>query len=92
MQETLNEEYIKKVFIKYLEYLANGNEKEAILMEKVLFTVLKANDKDIEIVEKARQKNAGGLFSYFYSSSSTIVPRPSKPHHDRAFEHMQSPN
>lgn len=36
-------------------------------MEKVLFTVLKATEEDIEIIEKARQKNSGGLLSYFYS-------------------------
>lgn len=62
--------------MKYLEYQANGNEKEAILMEKVLFSVLKANEKDIEIIEKARQKNQGGLLSYFYTTSSHMVPRP----------------
>jgi hypothetical protein len=44
------------VFIKYLEYQASGNEKEAMTLEKVLFTVLKANDKDIEVLEKARGK------------------------------------
>jgi hypothetical protein len=39
-QQTLNTDYIKNVFIKYLEYLANSNEKEAMTLEKVLFTVL----------------------------------------------------
>jgi hypothetical protein len=54
------------VFIKYLEYLANGNEKEALTLEKVLFTVLQANDHDVELIEKARQKNQGSfLWSYF---------------------------
>jgi hypothetical protein len=40
-----------------LQYQANGNEKEATIMEKVLFTVLKASEKDIESLSKARQKN-----------------------------------
>ena len=40
IQDKLNREYIKKCLFKYLEYQATGNEKEAILMEKVLFTVL----------------------------------------------------
>jgi hypothetical protein len=54
------------VFIKYLEYLANGNEKEALTLEKVLFTVLQANDHDVELIEKERQKNQGSfLWSYF---------------------------
>ncbi len=33
--------YIKNVLIKYLEYKANALDKEAMMMEKVLFTVLK---------------------------------------------------
>lgn len=37
-------------------------------LEKVLFTILKPTDVDIEMLEKARQKNAGGLFSYFYTN------------------------
>lgn len=45
-------------------------------MEKVLFTVLKVTDKDIQGIEKARQKNTGGLFSYFYSAATATVPRP----------------
>ncbi len=49
------------MFIKYLEYQASGNEKEAMTLEKVLFTVLSANEKDLENLEKARQKNQGGF-------------------------------
>lgn len=75
-REQLNQDYVKNVFIKYLEYLANGNEKEAMTLEKVLFTVLKANDKDIELLEKARVKNQGGLLSYFYTGSQATVARP----------------
>ena len=45
-------------------------------MQKVLFTVLKATDKDIKELEEARIKSQSGLLSYFYTSSSTIVPRP----------------
>jgi len=44
-------------------------------LEKVLFTVLKATEKDIEIIEKARTKNASGWWSYFYATNS-MVPRP----------------
>lgn len=75
-------DYIKNVFIKYLEYQANTNEKEAQTLEKVLFTVLKATEKDIEIIEKARSKNhSGGILSYFYTSSQplNLVPRPLQP-------------
>lgn len=46
-------------------------------MERVLLSVLKANEKDIEVIEKARQKHSGGLLSYFYSTNANaIVPRP----------------
>lgn len=69
-KEALNIDYIKNVFIKYLEYLANANDKEATTLEKVLFTVLKATEKDIELIEKARQKNNGGFLSYFYSTGA----------------------
>ncbi len=80
LRETLNIDYIKNVFIKYLEYLANNNEKEAMTLEKVLFTVLKTDEKDIEVIEKARQKNTGGILSYFYSSGyNATVPRPVYP-------------
>jgi hypothetical protein len=53
-KETLNADYVKNVLFKYLEYQASYNEKEAMTMEKVLFTVLKASEKDIEKLEKAR--------------------------------------
>ena len=49
-QDHLSQDYVKNVFIKYLEYLACGDEKGALTLEKVLFTVLKANEKDIEII------------------------------------------
>lgn len=67
--DTLNVDYIKNVFVSYLVYLSNANEKEALTMEKVLFTVLKFNNEDIQKIEKARQKNTGGLLSYFYTTS-----------------------
>jgi hypothetical protein len=67
------------VFIKYLEYQANSNEKEALTLEKVLFTVLKATEKDIELLERARLKNQGGLLSYFYAGNQTTVARPVQP-------------
>jgi hypothetical protein len=71
-----NIDYIKNVFIRYLAYLASGEEKEAFLMEKVLFTVLKAENNDIEIVEKARKISNSGILGYFYQSGSDKVARP----------------
>lgn len=40
----LDVEYVRRILLKYLEYLATGeNEKEALTLEKVLFTVLDAS-------------------------------------------------
>jgi hypothetical protein len=75
----LNTDYLKNVFIKYLEYMANGNEKEALTLEKVLFTVLQANERDVEQIEKARSKGQGGLWSYFSASQAAVVARPVQP-------------
>jgi len=49
--------FIKTVLIKYLECMANQQEKETMMMEKVLFTALKVHEKEIKIVEEARVKN-----------------------------------
>ena len=46
--------YIKNVLIKYLEYKANNLDKEAMMMEKVLFTVLKVQENEINILQTAR--------------------------------------
>ena len=72
----MNNDYIKNVFIKYLIYQANGNEKEVLTLEKVLFTVLKPTEEDIKLLETARLKNSGGLLSYFYSGQQVTVARP----------------
>ena len=50
-------------------YIAKGTEKEATTLEKVLFTVLKVNETDITMLEKARKKNSHGIWGYFYHSS-----------------------
>ena len=37
-------DYVRNILLKYLEYMASGeNEKEALTLEKVLFTVLNAS-------------------------------------------------
>lgn len=37
----INTEYLRNVFVKYLEYLAGNNTKEIRTIENVLFTELK---------------------------------------------------
>jgi hypothetical protein len=73
--------YIKNVLLKYLEYQANGLEKEAMMMEKVLFTVLKVHDIDISILTEARMKSYNtGLMSYIWAAESgKMVAHPVKP-------------
>jgi hypothetical protein len=67
--------------MKYLEYQANGLEKEAMMMEKVLFTVLKVHEAEVDVVMDARVKSYNaGLMSYFYAAESTkMVAKPLKP-------------
>ena len=67
--------------MKYLEYQANGLEREAMMMEKVLFTVLKVHENDINIVTEARMKSYNtGLMSYFWAAESNkLVAHPVKP-------------
>ncbi len=55
--ELTSREYLKHVLLKYLEYQANGQAKETMMMEKVLFTVLKIANKEIEVIQEARVKN-----------------------------------
>ena len=37
---TINYEYLRNIFVKYLEYLAQGNQKELLTIERVLFLEL----------------------------------------------------
>ena len=61
--------YIKNILVKYLEYQANGEEKEAMLMEKVLFTVLKVHEVDMKVLQEARVKSYNqGIMSYIWAA------------------------
>ena len=74
----VDRDYIKNILVKYLEYQAKGDQKEAMTLEKVLFTVLDANPKDLSELSKARGKNNTGLLSYFYTPAQTSVAKPMK--------------
>lgn len=47
--------------------MSAGEEKEALTLEKVLFTVLEATPDNLQSLEKSRSKNHGGFFGYFYT-------------------------
>ena len=53
------------------------------MMEKVLFTVLKIDEKEIEILHEARLKNYNsGIMSYIWAvDESKIVAHPVNPRH-----------
>ena len=52
--------------------MASGeNEKEALTLEKVLFTVLNASAQDLASLEKTRAKNNTGIWSFFYDLPNT---------------------
>ena len=52
--------------------------KETMMMETVLFTVLKIANKEIEVIQEARVKNHySGLMSYIWSADpNQIVAHP----------------
>ena len=76
----LDVDYVRNILLKYLEYMASGeNEKMALTLEKVLFTVLNASPEDLASLEKTRQNNNRGFWRYFYDLPNTQVAKPIKP-------------
>ena len=82
----LDRDYVRNILLKYLEYMACGEEKEALTLEKVLFTVLEATPANLASLEKARIKNYSGIMSYFYSQNPQVA-RPIKPGRKRTQNH-----
>ena len=52
----MNIEYIKNVYVSYLEYKAMKNDKEAKTWEKVLFTALRLTPEQIKEIDRLRKK------------------------------------
>ena len=48
----LDKSFIRNILFKYLEYTSAGEEKEALQLEKVLFTVLEATADNLDSLEK----------------------------------------
>ena len=70
----LDKDYVRTTLLKYLEYMATGEEKEALTLEKVLFTVLEVSDEHRKKVEKVRVDYNSGIMSYVY----TNIPKTAK--------------
>lgn len=70
--------YIKNVLLKFLEYQAEQMEREALMMEKVLFTVLKMRPEEVEKLQAKRlEAYNSGLLSYIWAADeSNIVGKP----------------
>lgn len=70
--------YIKNVLLKFLEYQAEQMEREALMMEKVLFTVLKMKPEEVERLQAKRlEAYNSGLMSYIWAADeSNIVGKP----------------
>ena len=76
----LDVDYVRNILLKYLEYMASGeNEKMALTLEKVLFTVLNASPQDLASLEKTRKNNNRGIWSYFYDLPNTQIAKPIQP-------------
>ena len=64
---------MRNILLKYLEYMACGEEKEALTLEKVLFTVLEVTPQNLASLEKARIDNNSGLMSYIYTINTKVA-------------------
>ena len=49
--------FIKNILLKYLEYTAKFQEKEAMMMEKVLFTTLRVDEVETKNLKESRVQN-----------------------------------
>lgn len=50
--QPLDKSFIRNILFKYLEYTSTGEEKEALQLEKVLFTVLDATPENLDSLAK----------------------------------------
>ena len=73
MPPGLDRDYVRNILLKYLEYMATGEEKEALTLEKVLFTVLECSSDNLASLKKARIDHNSGLMSYVYTHMPTTA-------------------
>jgi hypothetical protein len=53
----INIEYLRNVFVKYMEYLAGNNTKEIRTIENVLFTELRVTKDQAQRIDILRRQN-----------------------------------
>ena len=69
-RESVNVEYVKNVFVSYLEYKAMKNDKEAKTCEQVLYTALRLSPNEIKDIDRFRKKYKNYKFWKYLPQSS----------------------
>ena len=86
MPPGLDRDYVRNILLKYLEYMACGEEKEALTLEKVLFTVLEVTPQNLASLEKARENNSS-IMSYIAGIKAQVA-KPIKPGKKRSTQNF----
>lgn len=71
-------EYLRNVFVKYLEYLAQNNTKEIRTIEAVLFAELQVTKEQAANLNLLRQQNTFWKKMGISLSSAQVVPMKNK--------------
>jgi hypothetical protein len=77
-RESVNIEYVKNVFVSYIEYKAMKNDKEAKTCEQVLYTALRLSPNEIKEVDRLRKKYKNYKFWKFLPQSSKTQSKKDK--------------
>ena len=56
-QQTLNQQYLKNVVLKYFVYTVGGNEREANILMHAICTILKMSKEERNMIENARSNS-----------------------------------
>jgi len=71
--DSINIEYLRNVFVKYLEYLTTSNSKEIKTLENVLFTVLRISKEQSIRLDHLRKQNSFWRKLLFFTGTQTTV-------------------
>ena len=69
-RESVNVEYVKNVYVSYLEYKAMKNDKESKTCEQVLYTALRLSPSEIKEIDRLRKKYKNYKFWKYLPQSS----------------------
>lgn len=77
-REGVNIEYIKNVYVSYLEYKAMKNDNESKTCEQVLFTALRLSPQEIKEIDRLRKKYKNYKFWKLIPQSSSSKKKKEK--------------